>query len=1051
MIHLGEMSMSDTIQIPKNLKQALGQYDAAMSILSKNISDIMNVGDAFFYNYTKHGVPHIQAVLDLAERLIPDDTRDALRPLGVCVLVMSIMVHDIGMFIHYSGLRLLLKESQWQEVWDKYRRELWHMADSDMERLFGPCREGWQSRRELPGADDVVNKLDKFDNEWQNALCGEFLRRHHHELAEYIVLKGFPINLDVQYKDLFAGIDLGAAALEYRRLIGLIARSHGESLDVYYKSESDLLYDDGFFEDIPVYYCMAVLRMADLLDAGEARASWLVLQMRDIKSQISMGEFIWNRFVRVSPRDIKNEVLKIIVRRRVSNQGTIMPITSSTFLKIESLIRHAQQELDSCWRYITLFHNRASDVKYKLSIRIIESNILDLKQRKSFSKKIVLKPAKLCTSQEVLSLLTAPLYGDHPTYGVRELLQNAVDACRERRAIEGEQYNGKVTVRINRDNEGKKTFSITDNGIGMTEDVILNYFLKVGSTFRNSEEWKTKYGERGVLRNGQFGIGVLAAFLLGETVHVWTKSKDEPVGCSFTMRRDAYGVIDIRRDRLEDDAEIGNGGTRIEVDIDNPEDVWTFPNITTELQSLEEADHERRLWRVIQKAMCDYSREHSPTIPSPFMWYWPDSMKNQALPTVEYYLFDTKLGAPIALEQVSEWFDLPSIEGIERIRWWPESIKREKSDMMRSTWYNNIFVQYETYNFYIWHVQDFPYGDNPRLLSVEDTEKGCSIDLARTTLCLPTQAEVTLFIENVKLCLARMIMGRNDALLKFDDYKPGAHQIGYIDFLFSKQGYTAQNSYVADCLAGKNVWLVVYSSPHGFIALDDIPDGDDVFMFGCGLVENLHDSVFNNLIPYIETASISVSKEMLDRLLKESDEDMRNLLQELEQDYRTVIAESAIECDEIRTLSMNEFFENMSYRTENYRAFGEGKEVFLTLFSKDAGEPCACVDILKGKMEGIEWMAGLKVIDSRPGLGQEQSKKLCHVDVRIKNLLKLYFEDSAGKDPWIPYEPMARRDKFPKFFDPEDDMYKYMKYVSKYDDRDTFYTLEDFGIKEESK
>jgi HSP90 family molecular chaperone len=39
---------------------------------------------------------------------------------------------------------------------------------------------------------------------------------------------------------------------------------------------------------------------------------------------------------------------------------------------------------------------------------------------------------------EVLKLFVEPPYGSRPEYGVRELIQNSVDAVRERRAMEGE-------------------------------------------------------------------------------------------------------------------------------------------------------------------------------------------------------------------------------------------------------------------------------------------------------------------------------------------------------------------------------------------------------------------------------------------------------------------------------------------------------------------------------------------------------------------------------------------------------------------------------------
>ena len=63
----------------------------------------------------------------------------------------------------------------------------------------------------------------------------------------------------------------------------------------------------------------------------------------------------------------------------------------------------------------------------------------------------------------------------------------------------------------------------------MSLDTVLNYFLRVGATFRRSESWKRQHtnadngGRSRVLRSGRFGVGVLAAFLLGEEIEVETQ------------------------------------------------------------------------------------------------------------------------------------------------------------------------------------------------------------------------------------------------------------------------------------------------------------------------------------------------------------------------------------------------------------------------------------------------------------------------------------------------------------------------------------------------
>jgi hypothetical protein len=61
----------------------------------------------------------------------------------------------------------------------------------------------------------------------------------------------------------------------------------------------------------------------------------------------------------------------------------------------------------------------------------------------------------------------------------------------------------------------------------MTADTIRNYFLKAGASLRQSEAWRREhedaFGRSRVLRTGRFGVGALAAFLLGDEIEVTTR------------------------------------------------------------------------------------------------------------------------------------------------------------------------------------------------------------------------------------------------------------------------------------------------------------------------------------------------------------------------------------------------------------------------------------------------------------------------------------------------------------------------------------------------
>lgn len=105
---------------------------------------------------------------------------------------------------------------------------------------------------------------------------------------------------------------------------------------------------------------------------------------------------------------------------------------------------------------------------------------------------------------------------------------------------------------------------------------IMNYFLKVGSSFRKSLDWKKKYtdenGSSLVNRNGKFGIGILAAFLLGNVIEVKTKHFKERFGYSFTTSIDT-DQIEVRINKTD-----AVSGTTIRIQI-NQETLDSLVNV----------------------------------------------------------------------------------------------------------------------------------------------------------------------------------------------------------------------------------------------------------------------------------------------------------------------------------------------------------------------------------------------------------------------------------------------------------------------------------------
>lgn len=504
-----------------------------------NVEDYFYETPYYFPEYTNHGILHIRKVIDLCNKMIPDKALEEIMPRELGILLIAAITHDIGMFIKPDGLETLLfgefsdtktrilDKYTWGEAWQSYLHDVMRYSDKKLLRIFG------KTDVKLPG------EIDKVDDSYQ-LVYGDFLRQYHPRLAFEIINRGFMGKVGINIlRD--TKIDT-----QIRELIALAARSHGMSLrDVHdYLAEHFTPPEEP--KNIRIYYIMAVLRMADYLDAGYDRASHVIGAMQGKRSSASEEEYSWNQIIDYEDYawNYKAETLYIHAE----------PSCSSQFLKIESWLRELQKELDLSWAVLGEYYVSKHDLP--LRIRRINSNILEEKTRKHFEQQFVTRKAVLDTNPDILKLLVYPLYNEDPGFGVRELLQNAVDACNERRELEQQagngQYTPRIIVKVNRKNE---TFQITDNGIGMDSDVIINYFLISGASFRNSDIWEGKFKRQGnsvIARTGKFGIGVLATFLLGSEATIITRSMAEERGYTFDIE---IGRENINIERVK--AEIG--------------------------------------------------------------------------------------------------------------------------------------------------------------------------------------------------------------------------------------------------------------------------------------------------------------------------------------------------------------------------------------------------------------------------------------------------------------------------------------------------------------
>lgn len=128
------------------------------------------------------------------------------------------------------------------------------------------------------------------------------------------------------------------------------------------------------------------------------------------------------------------------------------------------------------------------------------------------------------TTENIFPVIKKFLYSDHEIF-LREMVSNAVDATQklktlaERGDFKGEL--GDLTVRISLDTE-KGTLTISDRGIGMTEEEINKYINQIA--FSGVTDFLDKYKDNANAIIGHFGLGFYSSFMVSKKVDIITRS-----------------------------------------------------------------------------------------------------------------------------------------------------------------------------------------------------------------------------------------------------------------------------------------------------------------------------------------------------------------------------------------------------------------------------------------------------------------------------------------------------------------------------------------------
>lgn len=437
-----------------NEERLTSEFQTGVEKICKKVIEKSKTIIQFFPTFTLHDEVHIVNVCRWMTKLM-GNRADELNAHEAALLLMSACCHDVGMCVDETQ-KARLRANPASLQWTKYFRE--HLKD-----------------------DEEYSRTSVISD----AMLRSYVRLNHPSRVSSNIT-----NAD------WSGSGLVHYNITHNTFCELCA-SHGKSLNEL-KVPAPLDYD--------LRLCAVLLRIADILDFDSSRAPETLFhhlgldKPETLEQHISATEWAKNRCGHFT----------------ISSIGKLMFFASFDSLQLEYEVRDylkwVQTELDASNEALELYKCRLEKLELPTKIEFDDTKI----DRNGYR----FGDFHLTMDQDrVIELLTGRnIYQDYGVF-VRELIQNAIDAVLDRCAIDPsfEEEDGKIVIRTWEDEKGESWFRIEDNGTGMDENIITNYFLKVGRSYYTSDDFKAEHRHSVKHKDyspiSRFGIGILSCFM----------------------------------------------------------------------------------------------------------------------------------------------------------------------------------------------------------------------------------------------------------------------------------------------------------------------------------------------------------------------------------------------------------------------------------------------------------------------------------------------------------------------------------------------------------
>lgn len=439
-----------------------------------------------FPHYTDHSIKHSFNVMENMYKLMASPQEHTGIELFFCIY--AALFHDVGMIL----------------------------SEKEMDDEIKGITESYISRHVGNGESEDKKKIER------EAVLRNKIRTEHGNRVESI--------MDNWYSDNRALFSLAGNSIISE--ISMICKSHMQTVE----EVQDLLKSETTYgEQYSPLYIAVLLRLADAIDFSPDRAPYAIYNNYNIEND-NQSDYHWQMHNGIKGKlalrnnhGIKTIILfpKILNDWLRDNPQKTEDDYQYVLTNVYAYYQWLEQEIKDSIAVLDTF----TENKYWITAKMQFSD-----DPKKFSDYVPNFRIKTNYEAIVANLLGTGLYGE-PRVGLREIIQNSIDACRWRACREnGYEAGTQPTIKIiiderEKDDLGKNKdpeVRIIDNGIGMSLETVKTCFLGIGNSIYNNPAYQLSKEKFNHI--GKHGIGFFAAFMLSDKVKIRTRhidSKDE--------------------------------------------------------------------------------------------------------------------------------------------------------------------------------------------------------------------------------------------------------------------------------------------------------------------------------------------------------------------------------------------------------------------------------------------------------------------------------------------------------------------------------------------